>query len=86
MFEFELLEKDVELDDNEGFFYDGVDYKLSDFTRVHNNPYFALLYGDMFPDYIHGKQDDGSHQSYTIPLYIEVCEGSNTVNIYKEVM
>lgn len=38
-----------------------------------------------YPDYIHGRQEDGSPQSYENPLYVEISENGNTLNVYKEV-
>ena len=57
-----------------GFDYDGAEYNLENFIRVHNNMWFN---DEGYPDYIHGCDAF----DYFNPLYIEVVDGE-TVNVY----
>ena len=55
-------------------------YYLSDFIRVHDNPW--MTFGgalDEWPEYIHGVQSD----EYYHPLFIELI-GDEAVNVYEE--
>ena len=65
--------KDYEL----SFWWNNKRYYVSDFTRVHNNPWFGSDEG--IPGYIHAIETD----QYLHPIFIEVV-GDDAVNIYEE--
>lgn len=51
-------------------------YYLTDFTRIHDNPFIC---GDNFPDYIHGIENE----TYYRPLFIELINNDTAVNAYE---
>ena len=65
------------------FWWENKRHYLEDYIRVHNNPWIGMT--NDYPDYIHGRQEDGSPQSYENPLYVEISESGDCLNIYKEV-
>ena len=78
-----ILDEHDEANDYEpSFWFDNKRWYLSDFIRVHNNPWLSL---DDFPDYIHGMLNDGSWRMYERPLFVELCDDGEHVNVYEEV-
>ena len=75
-------EHDTEKDFEPSFWYWNKRYYLSDFTRVHNNPWCCYSY----PDFIQGVQDDGSRDSFENPLLIRLDDAGETVTVYREVI
>ena len=72
----ELSGDDEERDYVPAFWFNDKKYFLDDFLRTHNNPWI----GGEFPEYIHGVEAN----EYYKPLYIEIIDGGDAVNIYKE--
>ena len=70
-------EHDENKDFAPSFWYWNRRYYLEDFTRVHNNPW---IYDD-FPENIHGMDSI----NYYNPIFIEIIDGGDAVNVYKEV-
>lgn len=64
------------------FWFENERWYLSDFIRVHNNPWLSL---DEFPEYIHGMLNDGTWRMYESPLFVELCDDGEHLNVYEEV-
>ena len=60
------------------FSYQGKDYRLTDFTKIHYNPWFGSDEG--YPQYITAIQRDPEG----IPLFIEVNETQTQLRMYTE--
>lgn len=70
-------EHNPERDFRASFWWDGQRQYLDDIVRVHNNPWFNQY--DNYPTYIHGISDDYMH-----PFFVEIVDGGDAVNIYRE--
>lgn len=70
-------EHDETRDFQPSFWWYNQRYYLNDFTRTHDNPWV----GWFGPDYIHGYEND----NYINPLFIEVSDDGEAVNVYEEV-
>lgn len=64
------------------FWFENERWYLSDFIRVHNNPWLSL---EEFPEYIHGMLNDGTWRMYESPLFVELCDDGEHLNVYEEV-
>lgn len=69
-------EHDEEHDFQPSFWWGNRRHFLEDFIRCHDNPWVG---GD-FPEHIHGYEAD----NYWNPLFIEITNGGDAVNIYME--
>jgi len=70
-------EHDEERDFQPSFWWNNQRYYLDRFIRVHNNPWMGGI--SDAPDYIHGYEAD----NYWHPLYVEVSESGDCVNVYE---
>lgn len=69
-------EHDESKDFEPSFWFNNSRHYLSDFVRVHNNPWIF----DDFPENIHGMESN----EYFNPLFIELID-DEYVNIYEEI-
>ena len=70
-------EHDENRDFELSFWFNNRRYYMNDFIRVHNNPW---IYDD-YPEYIHGYESE----NYYNPLYIELLEDNEHINVYERV-
>lgn len=70
-------EHDEERDFQPSFWWNNRRYYLDDFLRCHNNPWVS----DNFPEYIHGYEAN----EYYHPLFIEIADSGDCLNVYEEV-
>ena len=68
-------EHDENRDFELSFWFNNRRYYMNDFIRVHNNPW---IYDD-YPEYIHGYESE----NYYKPLYIELLEDNEHINVYE---
>ena len=76
LIEYVADEHDEEKDFQPSFWFFNRRYYLSDFVRVHNNPWIGA---SEFPEFIHGMEAD----EYFHPLFIEIVD-DEYVNVYEE--
>lgn len=70
-------EHEEENDFKPSFWWNNQRYFLDNFIRTHNNPWVS----DNFPDYIHAYEAEVYHN----PLFIELNESGEAVNVFKYV-
>lgn len=70
-------EHDPDRDFTPSFWYGNERHYLDDFVRTHDNPWVGGDWG--WPDHIHGYEAD----NYYNPLFIEVVDGGDAVNVYE---
>ena len=70
-------EHDEERDFVPSFWWNNRRYYMYDFTATHNNPWIGA---SDFPEFIHGMENGNYHS----PLFIEIIEGRDALNIYEE--
>ena len=73
--EYVVDEHDENRDFEASFWCNNRRYYISDFIRVHENPW---IYDD-FPEYIHAYEAE----NYYKPLYIELLDDNEHVNAYE---
>ena len=76
MYEFTAISDWINITNSESFQFKDNTYQLSDFVKIHNNPWVSF---EGVPDHIHAMHASETHD----PIYLELSESGEQVRLYR---